>query len=352
MSPEAAPEQEPVAPPAPAKKRGLKLFVRLLGPLLLVLVIFRVRRERDLLGALLSADLWPILLALVLNVANNWLKVLRWDVLLSARGYHYRRTRAWTSFLSSVYAGMLTPGRVGDLLRAQYLKHDLGMPYAEGLAVIVVDRLCDIYVLMGFVALGVARFSSVVVGDLAVTMWVGVACVGLGPLALFIPSVAQTLMRPIFKKMPIDSSDDSYARFLAALNAQRFYHLVRAVLFTALAFGVNYAQGYLLARAMHLQISFFDVVCLLAIASMLGLLPISVSGIGVREFFFSLVFPVLGYSAATGIVYGLGVFFVIYVAVVLMGFVSWNIAPPPLDGGVREPPQTPPGSIGAPKPDH
>jgi glycosyltransferase 2 family protein len=339
-SPRAPEAPSPTSPPA--NRRGLKLAVRLLGPLLLVVVLYRVRREKEALGALLSADILPLLAALALNVANNWLKVLRWDVLLAARGHHYPRMRAWTSFLSSVYVGMLTPGRVGDVLRAQYLKHDLGMPYSEGIAVIVVDRLCDLYVLMAFVAVGVARFSSVVAGDLAVITWAGVVLTALAPLVLLVPGVGQRAMRAIYRKLPGDPSGEGFDRFLAALEAQRFHHLAQAVVLTTLAFGVNYVQGFLLARAMHLNLAFFDVVCLLAIASLLGLLPISVSGVGVRELCFSLIFPALGHSSATGVVYGIGVFFIIYVAVVLMGLVSWNVAPPPVGDGAESSPNVPP----------
>jgi hypothetical protein len=47
------------------------------------------------------------------------------------------------------------------------------------------------------------------------------------------------------------------------------------------------ARGHrlLVAHAMGLPMSFYDATCLLAIASLLGLLPISVSGVGVRATF-------------------------------------------------------------------
>lgn len=92
---------------------------------------------------------------------------------------------------------------------------------------------------------------------------------------------------------------------------------------------VNYLQGWLIARAMGLPMTFLDATCLLAIASLLGLLPISVSGVGVRELFFALAFPMLGFAAAEGVTFGLLVFLVIYLVIVAIGFVSWQVAPPP-----------------------
>ncbi|MDC3958605.1 flippase-like domain-containing protein [Polyangium jinanense] len=320
--------------PNEASKQGaprslVRLAVRLVGPVLLVVVLLRVRDTQKAWDALLSASLLPLGLAFLLNAGVCWLKMLRTGVLLAARGYEYPRKRAWLSFLATIYVGLFTPGRVGDVLRAQYFRHDLGMPYSEGVAVVVVDRLCDLYVLVAFVAIGVARWSSVVVGDLALFTWGGVLLTALGPLVLFVPSFAQTAMRAVYKKMPGDPTGEGFDRFLVALRAQRPRHLASSVLLTILAFGVNYLQGYLIAQSLHLDLAVYDVVCLLAVASLLGLLPISVSGLGVRELFFSVVFPALGHPADTGVIYGLVVFLVIYVGVAAMGFVGWHLAPPP-----------------------
>ncbi len=303
--------------------------MHLLGPALLVVVVLRMRDARAAFATLLAADLGPLALALLLNVAVLWFKVLRWDVLLASSGKRLGRVRAWTSFLATVYVGLMTPGRVGDALRAQYLRHDLGMAYSEGIALVLIDRLCDLYVLLGFVAVGMARFSAILVGDLALVTWAGVALIAFGPLVFFVPGVAERLLGGLWGKLRGDPTDKGLALFLAALRGQPARRLLEAVILSLLALLANYLQGFLLARALHLDIGFIDVSCLLAVASLLGLLPVSVSGVGVRELFFSLVFPALGHSPEMGVLFGLGVFLVLYVAVAVMGVVSWHLAPPP-----------------------
>lgn len=335
----------PQARPASRRARLVQLGVRLLGPAILVLVIARMEDAGAVLRTLASADALPLALAVLLNVPANHLKVLRWDALLGARGYHYPPKRAWTSFLSSVYVGMLTPGRIGDVLRVQYLRHDLGMPYPEGLAVIVIDRLCDLYVLLGFVAIGIARFSRALVGEIAVVTWAGVVLTGLGPLALLVPGLAEAVMRRVYRKLARE--EGGFARFLEALRGQLGRGLARALVLSVAAFGVNYAQGWLMARSLHLGLGLLDVIGLLAIGSLLGLLPVSVSGVGVRELFFALVFPVLGHSPEAGVGYGIMVFAVIYLCTVAMGFVSWQIAPPPLGIAASAPPEGSAPSPGA-----
>ena len=130
------------------------------------------------------------------------------------------------------------------------------------------------------------------------------------------------------------------ARFLEALRANVGRPLLVTIPLTVATFVVNYIQGWLIARSLGLDIGIFDVTCLLAIANLLGLLPISISGVGVREAFFALVFPVLGYRPEAGVSFGLLVFVVIYLAIVLAGAVSWQMAPPP----------TGPGAVGTPRP--
>jgi uncharacterized protein (TIRG00374 family) len=310
------------------RRFAARALIRLLGPALLLLVLVRIKDRGAVLHALAQAAWAPMLAATLLNLVNVHLKVVRWQQILEARNIRYPLRRAWPAFMSSVYLGMLTPGRVGDVLRIQYLRHDLDVPYAEGLASIVVDRLCDLYVLALFVAVGVVHYSPVIVGQLAWITWSGVAAIVIGPLVFLVPGVAERTLGRVYARLAKGKADD-FGVFLAAVRANMGRPLLRTLPMTALAFGVNYVQGYVIAHAMGLDMSFFDAVCLLAIASLLGLLPISVSGVGVRELFFSLVFPLLGFTPAAGVTFGLLVFFVIYLINIGIGFVSFQLAPPP-----------------------
>lgn len=307
----------------------MRTLVRLIGPVILVLVLVRMKDPGAIVRAVAAASFAPLAVAVLLNLVNIHLKVIRWDVILRTRGIRYPRRRAWAAFLTSLYVGLLTPGRVGDVLRAQYLRHDLDVPYAEGIASVVVDRLCDLYVLAAFVAVGVVRYAPVLVGSLAFVTWAGVVATVLGPLVLLVPGVAEAVLGRAFARFVPDDQGQGFTRFLAAVRANVGRPLLFTIPLTVATFFINYLQGWLIAHAIGLPMTFFDATCLLAIASLLGLLPISVSGVGVRELFFALAFPMLGFSAEAGVGFGLLVFFVIYLVIVLVGFVSFQIAPPP-----------------------
>jgi len=306
-----------------------RLLVRLTGPALLVAVIWTLDDKPALWAAVRNAS-WPLLgTAVILILPVIHLKVVRWRGLLAARGFPYPMGRTYAAVLSSLYLGMLTPGRVGDALRIQYVHQDIDAPYSEGLAATLMDRFCDLYVVAGVAALGIAHFGSALRNDLAYAIWVAVAIALVAPALLLAKSPAELFGRLLrrFTK----SSHASLEGLLKALRSLVKKSLVVAIPLTIAAFAINYVQGWLVARAIGVELSYVDVASLLAAISLLGLMPISISGIGVRELFLSLVFPALGFSPAQGVAFGLLVFLCVNLSTVLVGFVAWQAAPPPFD---------------------
>lgn len=319
------------APAAPSRNLA-RTAIRLLGPILLVIVLWRLDDPSALYRSVRDANLPLLLAAVALNPLNIHLKVVRWRVLLDRRSIKYPLKRAWLAFLTGAYLAMLTPGRVGDVLRVQYLKRDLDIPYPEGLASVVMDRFCDLYVLAAFVGVAAVHFGPILAPELAWATWLCVAGTVIGPLVFLLPGLPEKVLGRVFRTVGarFGGLEGGFQRFFTALRANFGWSLTITLPLTALAFVVNYVQGAMIASAMGIDVTFFDVTCLLAIASLLGLLPISLSGVGIREAFFAVVFPALALTAEQGVSFGLLVFAVIYIAITVAGFIAWQIAPPPL----------------------
>ena len=318
------------------RRRWLRVGLRLLGPVLLVVVLWKIGDPQKLWTTLKGAGLLELVAACLLILPAVHLKVERWRTLLRACGHRYSLGRAYQAFLASVYLGLLTPGHVGDALRVQYLRHDLDVPYAEGLAISVMDRMCDVYTLLAFVAFGIVHFATVLTGEVLFVAWVSVAVLALVPLALLLPGLAERLMGRVYARVARDPDGEGLACFLAVVRKQVGKPLLLAMPLSVAATGFNYAQGFCGSEALGLGLSFVDVMAMMAAASLLGLLPISVSGVGVREAFLALLFPALGLAAAQGVAFGLVVFVAAYLTPVLLGFVAWQIAPPPFEPEGRE----------------
>lgn len=306
----------------------IRLGVRLIGPALLLTVIWGLDDKAALWRTLRNANGWLLAGAVLLNVPVVHFKVQRWRSLLAARGYRYPLRRSYAAVLTSACLGMLTPGHVGDVMRVQYARRDIDVPYTEGIASTVMDRFCDLYILAAIVALGTVHLASVLDPTLAYVSWAAVALAVLAPTLLLVKSVTELFVRALRRL-----TERWHARLALLLASMR--DMIRPALLVALpltvaAYAVSYLQGWVLARASGIALSYVDVASLLATTSLLALMPISVSGVGVRELFLALVFPALGLLRAQGVALGLLVLFCNYVVIVVAGLVAWQIAPPPV----------------------
>jgi uncharacterized membrane protein YbhN (UPF0104 family) len=312
----------------PDKRRrfAVRWLVRLLGPLILAVLLLRTDSLAEVARAVSNASLLPLLVALSLNGIAVHTKVERWRRLLLTQGIVYPRKLAWGAFLSSMYLGMITPGRVGDGLRAHYLKSQLGTPYAVGLASVVVDRVCDLMVL-GFVALlALVHFGAFRL--LPGVAWWLVGASAMLPVALVVTNRFDAPLLRIARRLP--AGGGLIANVLLSVRSYSASAFLRAMPNTLLGFAVNCLQGQLLASALGLDLAPLDTSALVVLGSLIGLVPISISGVGLREALYFQLFPMLGHSASSGVVFGLVLFVLIHATLASVGFISWQLAPPDL----------------------
>ncbi len=299
-----------------------------MGPLLMILLISRLPSPASLLHALTGGPLYLLVLSLALNAVAIHLKVMRWRVLLEARGICYPMRQAWVAFAASVYLGMVTPGRVGDLIRIRYLEHDVSARRADGIASVLVDRLLDLG------ALALSCFGALVYlwqiwPPTARWIVLGLSIAGLAaPAVLLVPHVPERALAYVHRRFTGKEDAPALREFSESVRVQAGAFAKTAPL-TALSFLLAFGQGWLVARATGIDLSYATAGSLSAIASLLSLLPISISGVGLREGFYAQVFPSLGFDAERGIAYGLACLVTLYLGVAAIGFVAWQIRPPP-----------------------
>jgi hypothetical protein len=306
----------------------IRWVMRWVGPLLLIWVVWRYADLRTLADTLARARVWPLVIAVALDSVVIHAKLWRWRSLLRSAGVSLSVSRAYMAFLPSLYLGLATPGRVGDALRIQYLKRDHAVGYADGLAVSIIDRLCDVYVLLAFVSLGIVHLARTASVPFAQTTWLAVVAVAIAPAFLFARGVAEPAAQWLYGRFSKGQVHEGLSTFFDALRGQIGWSLAGPAFLTVLAFLTNYLQAWLVANALGSDLGVIDVASLVAASSLLGLLPISISGVGVRESFFALIFPAFGFAATLGIAFGLGVFAAIYLPAMLVGLIAWLAWPP------------------------
>lgn len=130
-----------------ARSMALGLAVGVPVSLVLLYVATRGVAWEDVRSAVRGARLGPLAAAVLALAGVYVVQGARW------RWIARRQARASTAaFVGLVVAGVgannVLPGRVGDLLRAHWLSRRSGTPRSRTLATVVVDRACDVFVLL------------------------------------------------------------------------------------------------------------------------------------------------------------------------------------------------------------
>ena len=142
-----------------------------------------------LLDALRAFDLRALAVALLLVAVNYLLRFVRWQRYLTALDLRLPLDRSLTGFLAG-FAMTVTPGKLGELLKAYLFGRSDGLPAASVGAIVIAERLTDVLGLVVVVAFGLGQFYdplAAVVGQGAVNLLIAVCLASVA----FVPLLAQ-----------------------------------------------------------------------------------------------------------------------------------------------------------------
>jgi uncharacterized protein (TIRG00374 family) len=308
-----------------------KRLLRLLGPLLLALILSRI----DIGGVMrrVSTVQLPLLaIAVLLYPLLVMLKAWRWRLLLRQQGVDYAMGPAFLAYNSGLAAGYVTPGRVGELIKALYLRNDKGLTTGRALSSVVLERVLDLYALL---ATAVAGIVLIAMPRALFTLSVPVLLVaGLGPLLILLPFIRRRLMgvmdRAATHFVPGRYKEDvahSLNGFQSGMDQLLVMPLVLPLAITVISYLVFYGQCYLVALSLGLPMAYGFVAFCVSLGSLMALLPISVAGLGVRDIAFITVFGTKGLAPELAISYSLLFLLVFNVFGGAIGALAWLAKP-------------------------
>ncbi len=290
-----------------------------------------------------STALW-LAGAMALTLLSIVLSALRWQTVLVAMGHHPPLRRLLSHYLAGQFVANVLPTTIGgDVLRVSRLARDNGRMH-DSFASVVLERLT------GWLVLPVITFVGLLLNpplrDLgrATQIAFSLACGTLVGLALVLVAVAA-------KRWGEVDGTQGWKRFLAAvsLGLNRLRANPRHAA-SVIAVGFAYqlvlvAAAVMAARALGIPdagptalLAFFPAV---AIAQVL---PISISGLGVREGLFALFLQPLGVPTAQAVALGI-LLYLLNLIVSLLGAPAFAVG-----GRRRMPPEPdpldPPASAG------
>jgi uncharacterized protein (TIRG00374 family) len=259
-------------------------MLRIIGPLLFVV----------LLATIDPVSVWEVLRQshpgwLVAAVAATpvmlLIKTARWRAILGAQKIRYPLGTAFLSYYVCLFVGILTPGRLGEFIRALHLVEDRGVDPGRALSSVAADRLFDLYALLflGTLALGAVAGT----GRLAVAAGI-ILLILTGSLVALLRSSSFGFVQKLGASWGrwtrhLTADDGFLAQLRSGLLDLDGRTVFLAGLLTLLAYGLFFAQCYWLALSLSLPIGILATTAAVALGSLVTLIPVSVAGLGTRE---------------------------------------------------------------------
>jgi len=293
-----------------AGRRYVILALKISVSLILLAILFsRIDLARLWETAKRASPLW-LLAALALYMVNVVASLWRWHVLLEAQEVRVPARTLAGSFLVAQFFNNFLPSNIGgDFFRiADTAKYSKSKTVAT--TVILADRVMGVIALVLIAAIGATAAGAIhpaAVPIYPVWLWAGfVAGTVASAPAVLIPDGFGRLLRPLSVIHPewvggrIDNLTTILARFRR--HPVRLVECFAGAVFVQATMVVFY---YAVILALREDVPFADLAVIGPISFVIQLLPISVSGFGVREATFSLYFARIGQPVESAILMSL-----------------------------------------------
>jgi len=294
--------------------------LRLIGLVILVFVLRRLDLGQ-LAKTMYSVQPKLLLLAVLLTVPFFILKSWRWRMILRGLDIEISAGLALQLYGAGLFAGQITPGQLGEMVRAHFLwrrGHDALLAVAS----VMVDRVVDLVLLVLVAMPGLFLIWAPEQELIVLVVMFGMA----GVLFVLRPArfwkVFVTRLRRWPQLVPVTVRVDEILNTLAsALRTPGAVWLIGGA--TVLALVLNFVRFYVLLLALGLSLPIGTFVFGVALANLAGLLPITVAGIGVRDAVLMFVFQHAGQPAEGGVVFSMLILLVAYFLNVAWGSLAW-----------------------------
>lgn len=263
-----------------------QFWLGLVVSLFLLYIALRGLRLDELGEAFRQANYWWVIPGVAVYFVGVWARAWRWHYLLKPLK-SIPTSQLFPTVAIGYFGNNILPARAGELLRAIVLKKDEQVPISASLATIIVERVFDGVVMLGFVFVNLPELarltsSSGFVGDIR-TLAIAGTFVFIGALLVFLaaamfPQHAQSVVEIIvtrllperFREKLLGFSD----RFLGGLAALRSPRGALMVFVTSVVIWLLETGKYwFLMHAFPFRVSFFALMLMNGIVNLATTIP-------------------------------------------------------------------------------
>jgi uncharacterized protein (TIRG00374 family) len=269
----------------------------------LIIVVLRMANLEKVWFSLVNMNIYLFILANLMNFGRVYISAYRWKILLEVKGIRLSTNRLSNIYFIGIFFNMFLPTALGgDTARIFYLWRISGEKL-EAMTSVVIERV------IGFYALILICLFSILLSfkDLALLEQRGIILV---ICLLYLGGVVAVLnsrfMRGFLAVVSLLPWKGIVSRVASFYNSLHDYLEDKKVVIKSLILSIIYQLAWIVGVMMigigsGMDVSPFGYFVFLPVVMLVTMLPVSISGIGVREAAFVLLFGLGGVPASAAV---------------------------------------------------
>lgn len=274
-----------------------KKYLPIIGIALFIYILIKIN-VFEVIDEIKNADLFFLFIAFVFVFIAMLIQTFKWFAIAIFQDIKVPFIEAFKINLISNFYGLVTPSKIGTVVRAEYLKKYTGN-IGKGLSNFVLDKMLDISSVI-FMAI---LFSFVFGDKLDLPIWIFlIIFLGFVFSTLFFISkkrsrfVLKIFHRKFVPKKMKDKAKVTFDSFYENIPKKRYF--IMFFLLNLINWIVLYSISYLVGLSLGIKLPFIYYLAIYPIATLVTMIPISINGLGTQEATLISLFALFGVEAA------------------------------------------------------
>jgi uncharacterized membrane protein YbhN (UPF0104 family) len=270
---------------------------------------------KKLFRLILEFPLWKIMTGLVLLLMVYIIKTIRWFLINKAFGIASDFYNLLLFFLAAGFLGVITPGRLGELVKIFFLKkkYNISMPLAT--ASVLLDRIWDVLILslMGCISI------TLIFTRFQLESWSLILIIIISLLSILIIIFPGLIFLPALYVTKNKSINAELKVLYELWGKSRFKLFIPGFVLSLVSFLLLALIPLMFSVELNAPVSYITGIGAVSISNILSILPITIAGFGTRELVFLKFWEFEGYQAEIAVSVSTAYFVVTYLGSLLLG---------------------------------
>jgi len=260
----------------------LKKILPLVGVALFVYLLMKVGIG-DIFLIIAKANFFYIILTILFIILVVFFQAAKWNAILKKQKIRLKFWDVIKVQLISIFYGTVTPARVGSFIKIAYLQERL-KNFGKSASSVVIDRAFDMLTVLIFAGIGTLILINQL-PKMAIFIFSVLAASMIFLMLIISKKNGQRIIRFFYEKLLPKSikakTRDGFNEFYSSIPKKR--HLIFPFILNIITWMVIYTQIFFVAKAINMQVSYFTIIFMVPIATIIAEIPISIGGLGIRE---------------------------------------------------------------------